>query len=387
MNRRGLAVALSLFTLALSFGRWHLEAYAGKYWRGEPPVAGREECPDGMGEQIRAFALLLRQDEEASRRIGFFLRFSHQASTYLVGILGAPLVLLGLSPPLAFVALSALASLGLCALLWRLVGELLPGGQKWQLLSMLLFLSHPATVRCVVRPQTDALLAFFAFLAFFLGWRSRTARGWFWCGLCLAQSAALFVKIHALALLSVPAMVAFVHGIRGRRLGRVVLFGALVPAALWALVFWWFELFGSIERAWDYKNTFYADWDLWLVVRVIGWTSGPLLLLGLLARRFRDPTVRSLLLLVLGYVSILAVCGLPPLARFQYPAVAPFVVWVVVEMARRPALPRGAGAATLAVVSYQACLSFAIAFLFYYVRYHGPASDLGGLDRFLYYLI
>jgi hypothetical protein len=378
---------LTLAAITLSFTRWNMEAYKVRHWMGETPEPTRELCPDGMGEQIRAFALFIEGDPTAHRRLGFFLHDSHQASTYLVGILGAPLVLLGLSPPYAFVVLSTLASLGLIACLWQLLGELFRDDRRYQLGALLLFLFHPAASRCLVRPQTDALLACFALSAVWLGRRARRPSRSSLVVLALAQSAALFVKIHALALLPLPVFTAYLHGVRGRRLVGVLVAGTLLPGLFWLAVFAGFDLFGTIRKAWEYKSTFYADWDLALVAEVIGWTSAPLLALLLLLRRRGEPAVPALLTLLIGYVALLVACGIPPLVRFQYPALAAAVVLGALALRDRFGAARIARAALFLIVCYQALLSLSVVFLFYYVQHVGPGRDLGGLDRFLYYLI
>src|SRR5262245_46190986 len=120
-----IALVAVLVAGALSLVKYEFEAWPSKAWRGEPPRPSLEVCPDGMDTQIDLFADLLRGRPDAGARLHHFLVSTHESSTYLVGALGAPLRLLGLSGAHAFVVLSTLASLALSLLLWRLLGALL----------------------------------------------------------------------------------------------------------------------------------------------------------------------------------------------------------------------------------------------------------------------
>src|SRR5262249_20998890 len=159
----------TLLACALSLVKYEFEAWPRKAWRGEPAAPSIDVCPDGMDAQIELFADLLRGRPDAGQRLNYFLRTTHESSTYLVGAAGAPLAVLGLPAPRAFVVLSTLASFTLAWLVWRLLGELVSGRPDVRLLGYLAFLFHPATIRCFARPQTDALYALALFGALALG--------------------------------------------------------------------------------------------------------------------------------------------------------------------------------------------------------------------------
>jgi hypothetical protein len=373
--------------MGLSLARWGMEAYPKKVWQGQSEAQpSREVCPDGMGHQIRLVAESLKGTPEAAQRLLHSMRHSHQSSTYLVGVLGAPLALLGCSPPVAFVILSLFASAALVWVLIRLARDSLAEAWGWQVLAVLLFLSHPASSRCLARPQTDALLAFFALASIYFTRRALSlgsSRAW-WL-LALVQFGGCLVKIHAVALLSVPVVVAWFEGARGRRLLRALILGGVVPLLLWLALFAALDLFGSICHAWEYKSTsFYQDWDLPRTLKAILVASGCLIGGALLHPKPTRGLPASLLFVSLGYVAILWISSIPPLARFQYPAMAPLALLCALALKERSA---GAGWGrwlALSFVSVQTALTLALVGTQVYLRYFGPVRDLGFLARFLY---
>ena len=312
-----------------------------------------------------------------------WIRNSHQSSTYLVSVLCAPLVVLGVPPAWAFVVWSCVASACLVLLLWRLCREVFPDRIDLAAVAVMLFLVHPATSRCFARPQTDGLMALFAFATVVIGrhvtLRSRGLR-WLSALLCLA----VFVKIHALSLLLLAPAVAFLHGARGRDLMRVIGAGCVVPALFWALVFGALGVFPTIAQAWDYKGQFYRQITVGIVLQVVAMCLLPLLLVAV--RRLRGRGVDGAMWLTLvGFSMILVISSIPPKARFQYPLLAPLVFLAVAALDRRPAV-RGSRLLVTLLVGWFSLLSFAILVLDLYGRYLGPTRDLAPVDAIMIHL-
>ena len=375
---------LVLLTLSMSMGRWIMEGAPRSYWRDKQPDITHRWCPDGMDVTIQAFVETLRGTEHAREVYLDRLRRSHQSSTALVELSCAPLVLLGLEEAVAFATISGLASLILVLLLWRLTRQELDNPRD-QLLAMGLFLAHPGTVRCFVRPQTDALLALFAMVAAMGG--RRAARAGLTPGsrvlLLLCSTAACFVKIHAVCLLAVPCAVGWAYGARGRRLLDITLWGSLLPAVAWLAVFWGLDLFGSIQAAWEYKASFYDQWNLPLVLKVLALTSGPLLLFAALHPRLSRGLPAMAWILALGFAAILLVSSIPPNVRFQYPAVAPLCVCAVAAVRQRFS-PRVALGALCGLMALWYLIDWFVVGVDLYGRYIGnPAHKIPAETIFL----
>ncbi len=409
-RQRWVLVAVTLVTIACSTGRWLMEGLPRKAWRDGPTRVSAEYCPDGMDLQIEQFAEVLKGSPDGWNRYLTVIRHSHQASTYLVGVLAAPLVCLGVPAPVAFAVLSLVASLLLLGLLARLVGEVLANAPGWQLAVLLLFLIHPATIRCFVRPQTDALMALFAFTSLFYARQlvKDPTRAATWGLLCLTQSLACFVKIHGLALLLVPPAIAFLMGSRGRVILATLVWGTLLPAGIWSGLFAALGLFGTIGYAWDYLDQFYSQWTFAHNAKVLALTVVPLLIPALLHPRllggrttvdsgpkdpadtpseFRSGLPATLLLLVGGFAAIMVVCELPPRPRFQFPGLAPLVFLAVLGIKER--FGKGLVARSWVSASFGLFLliSAGLIYIDLYSRYFGRTKDLAPLDTFLIHFL
>ena len=157
LSRRALLLLLAATAVAffLSTVKYAFEAFPRHYWRGGALEASNEICPDGMGPQIELTADLLRGEPDARPRLLHYLRATYQSSTYVISFAAAPLHLLGVSAPIAFCCVSALGSLLLLRMLSRLFVDLFPDAPRWRLLILLLFLFHPSTLRCLIRPQSE----------------------------------------------------------------------------------------------------------------------------------------------------------------------------------------------------------------------------------------
>jgi hypothetical protein len=299
-------------------------------------------------------------------------------------VLGGALGLLGCPPAHAFVALSTLASLGLLAWFGWLVRARLPSAGE-RLLAFALLLFHPAMVRCFVRPQTDALLAFFALTSLCLGLRCAQRPVGMLEGVLLfaAQTAAAFVKIHALVLLGVPALVALLAGVRGREWIRLVVASALLPLLAWLGVFWAGDLFGTIALAWETKDRFYQEFDLPAVLWLLAQTQALLLLPALFTRPHRDAFQAAAWLPVVGFAAILAASSIPPLVRFQMTWLAPLAL-LAVEGRSRIGSPGARRTLSILALVLFAGQSAALVFLDAYGRYWGPARDFAPLDGWLW---
>jgi hypothetical protein len=346
-ERRVVWVALvaAAAAFALSHLKYEWQVHPCKVWKHEAPTTvAAEVCPDGMDQQIDLFAAAMRGSQDAAAELRDGLPVWHQSSTELVGVLGGALRLTGLAAPTCFQLVSAAASALLLVLAWRLLRDLVDSPRA-RLLAFLALLAHPATIRCLVRPQTDALYACAAMGAVAWGRRlarpeSQTpARSFLFL---VTQTATLFVKIHALVLPLLAPATAFLHGSRGRRLWWTVLDGVVVPLAIWAALFHAYELWPSIDAARRFKLQFYGNWDAWRVTRLLLLTIAPAATLAALGPRPWSATARALALLVVGYAALLGVVVVPPISRFVFPAIAPLVLLAAAGASRRFG---GAGAA------------------------------------------
>ena len=377
----GVLLAVVLVVCA-SLGRWNMEGLPAKRWRGEAPKPSFEYCPDGLCSQIHLFAGMIRGEPDGAARYLHWIRRSHQSSTLLVDVLAGSLSAAGIPPVGAFIVVSTLASLGLVLLLHRLLGELFPENAGARTFGLCCFLMHPATLRCFTRPQTDALMAFFALACVFLVRRAATrATPGLWALLVLSQSAACFVKIHALWLLGLAPLVAWMHGCRGRLLFRVLAFSCVIPAIVWISVFHGLELFPTIGNAWNYKGAFYGQFTGSVILALVLATILPLLFLA--ARRIsRTPSWAWML--VAGFAGILVVSRIPPLVRFQYPMLAPLVVIAVTGLmagVQRP--PRWAWM----VPGWFAAISLSLVAIQLYRSFIGPTRDWSPVDGWLVFLL
>ncbi len=376
-----------MLALVLSAGHWLALAYPRQYWKDPPPPERTERpndfCPDGMATQIELFATWYRGDLEAGRDLLHWLRHSHQSSTLLVGVIAGGFSALGLPAHFSFALLSALASVLLTAILWRMWGD--SSASSLRLVALYAFLLHPATFRCLVRPQTDALVALSLVLGPFLVVRS-VRRGvsamdpWL---LALSQSAAMFVKIHAVSFAVLPAICAFAIGQRGRTWMRTVVFGTFVPLAVWVLVFGSFGLWNSIPKAWATKETFYQSWDVLSVLRNLWPTVLPLLLSIALCARRPGLEARCASWIAFFYAAILVGCGIPPFMRFVYPALGPLMVLAVSGTEERP-LPGWKKSSWSVLVLAPVIITLGLCVVLFYNRYLGPVRDLDPWSSRLY---
>lgn len=388
-----LAVALTAAAFTLSVTKYVFEAFPRHSWRGGALEASNEICPDGMAAQIELSADVLRGEPEAPARLLHYLRTTYQSSTYLISFAAAPLDLLGVPAPIAFCCVSALGSLLLLRMLWKLLFELAPESARWRLLVYATFLFHPATLRCLIRPQSDALYALISFgsivagrhLALRAAAGAPLGRAFF--RLALAQFAGLFVKIHAVVLPFVPATVAFLHGLRGRRLLLAVLFGGVVPLLLWAALFQGFGLWVSIANIRAKKGDFFANWDAWRVVRIVLLTQGPLLAAALFHPRLFRELPLSLLLFLAGYAALLFLTITPPNMRYVYPAQAPLVVLAAAALHERFRAGRLAPAWLATALAWQLALVGAYFGSLVYLRWFGPVREIPHLAGFVFDLI
>ena len=384
-----LAAGCVLITLCLSTGRWVMEAMPRKVWRHEETRINRfEYCPDGMCQQIDLFAMALQGRPHATQAFLQQIQSSHQSSTYLVSLLAGPLVVAGLQSVHAFMVVSAVAGILVVLVLVRMIRQLF-ADPRWQAAVLLLYLFHPATVRCFVRPQTDGLMGLFALVTIAWGWRiaQHRPRIWEWCWLALVQFLATLVKIHALSFLLVPPTVVFLCGVRGRRFWATALAATVVPAVSWFGLFSGLQLFGTIEIAWGYLGQFYKAWTPLLVMKVLLVAVIPYLLPALTHPRFWRGVPAACLAMVAGFGFILIVSRIPPVLRFQYPAIAPMMLLLVLALrdrfGARPWVFRG----LFALAAWGFLLSWGLLGLELYGRYVGPTRALSPLDQFFIHLM
>jgi hypothetical protein len=389
-GRVAAALVLTAAAFGLSAVKYAFEAYPRKVWRGEAAKPSVEVCPDGMDVQIELFAALLRGEERAGAALLQFLRSTYQSSTYLIGLTAAPLHLAGLPAPAAFCVVSGLASAALLLLLWRLLRDLFPRDPGWGLLVYATFLFHPSTVRCLVRPQSDALYALAAFGALvggrFLARRAAdpAPMGTNFVALAAAQTAALFVKIHAVVLPFVPAVVGFLHGLRARRLVLTALFGGVLPLLVWAALFQAFGLWVTIDNIWRLKVKFFANWDALRVVRLVLLTQGPLLAAAALHPRLLRELPLSLLLFVAGYSVLLWLTITPPILRYAFPAEAPLVVLAAGALHERFGGRPAARIWLATTLAWQATLLALFFGALAWLRYVGPVREIRALGSFVF---
>lgn len=393
---RLLLIAATAAAFLLSIVKYDFEAFPRHHWRGGALEESNEVCPDGMGTQIDLTADALRGEPDAGARLLHYLRATYQSSTYLISFAAAPLRLLGLPAPFAFCCVSALGSLALLVLFWRLLVELFPAEPQWRLLVYLVLLSHPSTLRCLIRPQSDALYALASFGAIVAGRRvaqcAAAGRPPALARVALAQLAGLFVKIHAVVLPFVTPAVAFLHGLRGRRLAVTIAVACVAPLLVWAALFQAFDLWVSIANIRAKKGQFFANWDAWRVVRIVLLTQGPLLLGALVHPRARNRFTQlslSLLLFLVGYAILLELTITPPNMRYVFPAQAPLVALAACALHgrfREGRVPgdRVASAWLATALAWQLVLAGLYFGSLVHLRWFGPVRDFPRLAAFVF---
>ena len=387
MKRDSVWLSLSaVLLLGASYARWHMEAFPTKKWGNRASsFAKHEYCPDGMDQQIDLFAQVLRGREGAWPAYRHYLKNSHQSSTYLVSVLGGPLVLLGFESAHAFVLISAAAGMGTLWLLIGLLQRCIPDDRRLRAMGLAFFLCHPATLRCFCRPQTDSLTAFFWLASVVAVWRlvERSSRGSGWWAM-VCMSAATLVKIHTLSLLLLAAATAWLAGARGSVLRRTLVVSVVLPLGFWLLVFAGLDLFGTIGIAWEYKSAhpFYAGMTAPVVVATLLVTLIPLSLPALAGLR-RSGIGLPLGLAVAGFAAILGISLIPPIMRFQYPMLAPLCLLAALGLKRCPRLRVGGWL----WVGWLCLLSVSLLGILLYRRELGPTRDWQPLDALLIHLM
>jgi hypothetical protein len=393
---RLLLIAATAAAFLLSIVKYDFEAFPRHYWRGGALEESYEVCPDGMGMQIELSAELLRGEPDAGARLLRYLRATYQSSTYLISFAAAPLRLLGLPAPFAFCCVSTLGSLVLLGLFWRLLVELFPDEPDWRLLVYLVLLLHPSTLRCLIRPQSDALYALASFWAIVAGrrlaQRAAAGRPLALARVASAQLAALFVKIHAVVLPFVTPAVAFLHGLRGRRLAGAIVVTCVAPLLVWAALFQAFDLWVSIANIRAKKGDFFANWNGWRIVRIVLLTQGPLLLGALShppARNRFSALSLSFLLFLVGYAILLALTITPPNMRYVFPAQAPLVALAACALHGRFREGRAPGdrvatAWLAAALAWQLVLVGLYFGSLVHLRWFGPVREFPRLAAFVF---
>lgn len=240
LPRRTLLLAVIALGMVLSIREWRY--FGSPVW-------------DGYGEFSRHFYLLLVQpgpDTLAAFRT-FTRGYIHSGSP-LAPFLIALLNLLFRDITLSYMVLMFLSTLGTAFLLkktlvrfWRIPSAL-------SLDYLILFFSHCAVMRSLLFPQTDALGMFWSTLLIYLGCAYLGERR----DRCLLYSAfvvtaAALTKANGFFLLPFFPVLCFLASLREGRLRRrellkTVLFGAVLPIAVFSLYIWRFGYLDNLLR-------------------------------------------------------------------------------------------------------------------------------------------
>jgi hypothetical protein len=301
------------------------------WWRTETDRWIGNYCPDGYctyADRLRA--ALLEGGPAARRQLAEFTATYMHAHNPLAPLLQAPLAALTPHPILAYLLVSAGASLFTCLAMWHLLARTRAYSRWIVTLLPAALATHLLVVWAFARPMTDALgmAATLAALWTLERERERPAPGpalW----LFAAQLVGLFCRVSFIPVLGMPALVALTSpGPWGERvratLRSAVLFGLLPGLVFLALNAALGTLHLDLVWAFAHREEFVQDHN-WrrgltsLTLALQGW--GVLLVAGASAAFWREPRVRIHVLWIALYLAFLGFGGGSLQPRYFLPIV------------------------------------------------------------------